>query len=590
VTPLRQLPRMLRIAATLVRYRLDELVEGAHLFRPLKWLRPLLPRPHADIARLSRGARLRLALVELGPIFVKFGQILSTRRDLLPADVADELSLLQDQVPPFPGSQARAAIEAALGAPIATLYATFDETPLASASIAQVHAATLRLPADSVAAADPPPSGPSDHLPPQAEEGKRRRPAATDGGGDRQVVVKVLRPGIHARIAADVALLRALGDLAQRWHPAADKIRPRDIVAEIESTLNYELDLQREGANASLLRRNFLAGEDLIVPEVYWSHTNESVLTLERVRGIGVDDLAALDAAGIDRMALAEKGVRVFYTQVFRDNFFHADAHPGNIWVDATRKQNPRFIALDFGIMGSLPERDQFLLAENFMALFDRDYKRIAELHVAAGWMPAHVRLDELEASVRTVCEPYFTRPLSQISIGEVVVKLFAVARRYELTLQPQLILLQKTLLNIEGIGRTLYPDIDIWSVARPVLADILRRRYGFRRTLKELRARVPTWLAAAPEMPQLVHTYLKKAAAGDFDAARARDDEAKAAADRTATQSLIFAVIGATALLCATIIYALDVRLVHLPRALPASVIAVLGVLAFVLAWRRSR
>jgi ubiquinone biosynthesis protein len=590
VTPLRQLPRMLRIAATLVRYRLDELVEGVHLFRPLKWLRPLLPRPHADIARLARGARLRLALVELGPIFVKFGQILSTRRDLLPGDVADELSLLQDQVPPFPGAQARAAIEAALGAPIATLYATFDETPLASASIAQVHAATLWPVSDSAGVvATSPPSGPPGHLPPQAEEGRTRRPAAAESRG-RQVVVKVLRPGIHARIADDVALLRALGELAQRWHPAADKIRPRDIVAEIESTLNHELDLQREGANASLLRRNFLIGEDLIVPEVYWSHTRESVLTLERVRGIGVDDLEALDAAGIDRMALAEKGVRVFYTQVFRDNFFHADAHPGNIWVDATRKENPRFIALDFGIMGSLPERDQFLLAENFMALFDRDYKRIAELHVAAGWMPAHVRLDELEASVRTVCEPYFTRPLSQISIGEVVVKLFAVAQRYELTLQPQLILLQKTLLNIEGIGRTLYPDIDIWAVARPVLADILRRRYGIRRTLKELRARIPTWLAAAPEMPQLVHTYLTKAAAGDFDAARARDGEANAAADRKATQSLIFAFIGATALLCATIIYALDVRLSHLPRALPALVIAVVGALAFVQAWRRSR
>src|SRR6185369_11387386 len=433
---------------------------------------------------------------------------------------------------------------------------------------------------------DLPPSGPADHLPPRAGEG--RRPAAAESHG-RQVVVKVLRPGIHARIADDVALLRALAQLAQRWHPAADKIRPRDIVAEIESTLNHELDLQREGANASLLRRNFLIGEDLIVPEVYWSHTKESVLTLERVRGIGVDDLEALDAAGIDRMALAEKGVRVFYTQVFRDNFFHADAHPGNIWVDATRKENPRFIALDFGIMGSLPERDQFLLAENFMALFDRDYKRIAELHVAAGWMPAHVRLDELEASVRTVCEPYFTRPLSQISIGEVVVKLFAVARQYELTLQPQLILLQKTLLNIEGIGRTLYPDIDIWAVARPVLSDILRRRYGVRRTLRELRARVPTWLAAAPEMPQLVHTYLKKAAAGDFDAARARGGEAEAAAGRKATQSLVFAVLGATALLCATIIYGLDVRIAHLPRVLPASIIAVVGMLAFVQAWRRS-
>ncbi|HSM99731.1 MAG TPA: AarF/UbiB family protein, partial [Rudaea sp.] len=290
MTPLWQVPRLLRIAATLVRYRLDDLVEDAHLFRPLRWLRPLLPRPRADIARQPRGARLTAALVELGPIFVKAGQILSTRRDLLPDDIADELAMLQDRVPPFPGSVARAAIEAALGAPVAALYKSFDETPLASASIAQVHAAQL--------------------------------PDGSD------VVVKVLRPRIHEKIAADVALLRALGELAQRWHPAADKIRPRDIVAEIESTLHNELDLQREGANASLLKRNFAVGDDLEVPEVFWPLSKESVLTLERVRGIPVDDLAALDAAGIDRVALAEKGVRLFYTQVFRDNFFHADAHP----------------------------------------------------------------------------------------------------------------------------------------------------------------------------------------------------------------------------------------------------------------------
>ena len=565
MTPLRQLPRMLRIAATLVRYRLDELVEGAHLFRPLKWLRPLLPRPKADVAHLARGVRLRLALIELGPIFVKFGQILSTRRDLLPADVADELSLLQDQVPPFPGALARMAVESALGAPIATLYESFDETPLASASIAQVHAARLFAPA-ATDAADP-----------------------RVVGNGREVVVKVLRPGIHARIAADIALLRALGELANRWHPAADKIQPREIVAEIESTLYNELDLQREGANASLLRRNFAASNDLIVPEVFWSHTTQAVLTLERVRGIGVDDIAALDAAGIDRMALAEKGVRLFYTQVFRDNFFHADAHPGNIWVDATRKQDPRFIALDFGIMGSLPERDQFWLAENFMALFARDYKRIAELHVAAGWMPATVRLDELEAAVRAVCEPYFTRPLAQISIGEVVVKLFSVARRYELTLQPQLILLQKTLLNIEGIGRTLYPQIDIWAVAQPVLADILRSRFGVRRTLRELRRQLPQWLAAAPEMPQLVHAYLKKAAAGDFDAARASrsDTEAAALLARVQLRALVLMVLGASALVGAALLYALQ------PRGawpLPALVAAAIGVAAFALAWRRAR
>jgi ubiquinone biosynthesis protein len=553
LTSLRQAPRLMRIAATLVRYRLDELVAGAHLFRPLRWLRPLLPKPRADVAQLPLGARLRLALVELGPIFVKFGQILSTRRDLLPPDVADELALLQDQVPPFPGSAARIAIESALHAPIAALYTNFDETPLASASIAQVHAARL--------------------------------------ANGREVVVKVLRPGIHARIAADVALLRALGELAQRWHPAADKIRPREIVAEIESTLHNELDLQREGANASLLKRNFAASDDLIVPEVFWSHTTDAVLTLERVRGIGVDDLAALDAAGIDRVALAEKGVRLFYTQVFRDNFFHADAHPGNIWVDATRQQNPRFIALDFGIMGSLPERDQFWLAENFMAMFERDYKRIAELHLAAGWVPAHVRVDELEAAVRTVCEPYFTRPLSEISLGEVVVKLFSVARRYELTLQPQLILLQKTLLNIEGVGRLLHPKIDIWATAKPVLADILRHRYGVRRTLRELRTRLPEWLAAAPEMPQLVHTYLKKAAAGDFDAARevalvARVERAQ----RDAARNVSLALFGATALIAAVLIHVLGLRVYLHAQPVLEWLGVIAGVCAFAAVWRRTR
>jgi len=581
MTPLRQLPRMLRIAATLVRYRLDDLVEQAHLFRPLRWLRPLLPRPHADIAHLPRGARLRLALIELGPIFVKFGQILSTRRDLLPGDVADELSQLQDQVPPFPGAQARAAIEAALGAPIAALYESFDETPLASASIAQVHAARLCV--------QPPPSGPADHLHPQAEEGRSRRPAA---GNSKEVVVKVLRPGIAERIDADVELLRALGELAQRWHPAADKIRPREIVVEIETTLHHELDLQREGANASVLRRNFADEADLVVPEVFWSHSKESVLTLERVRGIAVDDLPALDAAGIDRVALAEKGVRLFYTQVFRDNFFHADAHPGNIWVDPSRKSDPRFIALDFGIMGSLAERDQFWLAENFMALFERDYKRIAELHVAAGWMPAQLRMDELEAAIRTVCEPYFTRPLSQISMAEVVMKLFSVARRYELTLQPQLILLQKTLLNIEGIGRLLHPQIDIWATAKPVLADILRRRYGIGRTLRELRARLPAWIAAAPEMPELVRTYLKKAASGDFDAARAAEMQAATATlARETARSRLLGMAGAAALVAAAILYAIDthaLRIFQVP--LSALLVAAAGLGALGSAWRRMR
>jgi ubiquinone biosynthesis protein len=487
VTSLAQIPRLLRIAAVLVRYRLDDLVDAAHLYRPLKLARGVLPRPRGDIAGLPRGERLAMALTELGPIFVKFGQILSMRRDLLPEDVADALTMLQDRVAPFPESVARAAIEAALGAPIAERFATFDGMPLASASIAQVHAATLR-----------------------------------DG---REVVVKVLRPDIAERVVADIDLLRAIASSVERFHPNADKIRPREIVVEIETTLTNELDLSREGANASLLRRNFLGSNDLYVPEVIWSHSNARVLTLERVRGIPVDDLAALDAAGIDRVALAEKGVRLFYTQVFRDNFFHADAHAGNIWVDPSRPTDPRFIALDFGIMGSLPEADQYWLAENFIALFNLDYRRVAELHVRAGWMPADTRLDELEAAVRTVCEPYFTRPLSEISLAEVVVKLFRMARRHELTLQPQLILLQKTLLNIEGVGRLLYPRIDLFATAKPVLERIWRERRGPRATLKALRRRVPEWIAAAPEMPELIRDYLKLATRGQLELRIASDD-----------------------------------------------------------------
>ncbi|WP_425466695.1 ubiquinone biosynthesis regulatory protein kinase UbiB [Rhodanobacter lindaniclasticus] len=475
---MRVVPRLLRVASVLLAWRLDELVDAAHLFRPLKLLRLLLARPRPNVASLSRGERLRRALTELGPIFVKAGQVLSTRRDLVPADIADELSLLQDQVAPFPGSEARAIVEQELRLPIGRLYARFDETPLASASIAQVHAATL-----------------------------------ADG---REVVVKVLRPGIDAQIARDVKLLRSLGELARRWHPNADKIRPLDVVAEVEKMLENELDLQREGASASLLKRNFASGVDLYVPEVHWELTSARVLTLERVHGISSDDIAAIDAAGLDRKALAAKGVRVFYEQVFRDNFFHADAHPGNIWVDPSRLDEPRFIALDFGIMGSLPEADQYWLAQNFIALFERDYARIAQLHVAAGWMPSTVRLDELEAAVRTVCEPYFTRPLSQISLAELVVKLFQTARRFELTLQPQLILLQKTLLNIEGVGRMLDPEIDIWAVAHPVLKRILRQRYSPLRTLRDVRKRLPEWLHHAPEFPELVRDALREIGRGE--------------------------------------------------------------------------
>jgi ubiquinone biosynthesis protein len=547
MTSLRLAPRVLRVAAVLLRYQLDDLVEGAHLFRPLKFFRPLLPSATADVRAMPRGARLRLALTELGPIFVKAGQVLSTRRDLVPADVADELALLQDQVPPFPGAEARAIVERELRAPVATLYKAFDEVALASASIAQVHAATLH-----------------------------------DG---REVVVKVLRPGIDQRIARDVDLLHALGELAQRWHPNADKIRPLDVVAEVEKMLGNELDLQREGASASLLRRNFASGVDLYVPEVHWEFSSQRVLTLERVHGASADDIAAIDEAGIDRKRLAAKGVRLFYEQVFRDNFFHADAHPGNIWVDLARNDEPRFIALDFGIMGSLPEADQYWLAENFIALFERDYARIAQLHVAAGWMPADVRMDELEAAVRTVCEPYFTRPLAQISLAELVVKLFQTARQFELTLQPQLILLQKTLLNIEGVGRLLDPEIDIWAVAHPVLKRILRERYSPRNTLKELRRRVPEWLYIAPQIPELVRDALRQTAHGER---RAIADPRALAAMRDEAlrtrKSISLGLLGAALLLGATMLAALAPQYGNWPPLLAG----IAGAGAFVAGWPR--
>ena len=544
--------RVWRIGRVLLRYRLDALLDGTPAERWLTLMRPLVPRASREVASLSRGARLRLALQELGPIFVKFGQILSTRRDLVPPDIADELALLQDRVAPFPGEQARALVEQALGRAIEAAYASFDTVPLASASIAQVHAATLH-----------------------------------DG---REVVVKVLRPGIAALIASDIALLNGIATIVERAHPRADKIRPREVVAEIENTLAAELDLQREAGNASLLRRNWLGSPDLYVPEVIWSHTAERALTMERVRGIPSDDIAALDAAGIDRKALAAKGVRVFYQQVFRDNFFHADAHAGNIWVDPGRKADPRFIALDFGIMGQLSRDDQYWLAENFMAIFNRDYRRIAELHVQAGWMPSHIRLDELEAAARAVCEPYFTRPLSEISLAEVLVKLFRTAQRYELTLQPQLILLQKTLLNIEGVGRQLDPELDIWAVARPVLEDILAERYSPRRLLGELRKQVPELVTRAPEMPRLLHAWLQQQVEGRHELAMRSADVREITQTLAAMQRRIVAsVLGVGLLLVAAVLYALDAGGPRL-LALPVSTwIAGLGGLwALLAAWPR--
>ena len=553
--------RAWRIGRVLLRYRLDDLLDDTPVENWLKLARPFVPRASAEIACLPPGARLRMALQELGPIFVKFGQILSTRRDLVPPDIAEELALLQDRVKPFDGETARMIVERALERPVSEAFEQFDTTPLASASIAQVHAATLP--------------------------------------GGREVVVKVLRPDIEKQIAGDIALLKAVAGIVNRTHPSADKIRPHLIVEEVENTLAAELDLQREGANASVLRRfwtnaNGQPSDDLYVPEVIWSHTAERALTLERVRGIPSDDIEALDAAGIDRHALAAKGVRVFYTQVFRDNFFHADAHAGNIWVDSdpARRANPRFIALDFGIMGQLSDEDQYYLAENFMAIFNRDYRRIAELHVRAGWMPSYIRIDELEAAARSVCEPYFTRPLSEISLAEVLLKLFRTAQRYELTLQPQLILLQKTLLNIEGVGRLLDPKLDIWAVARPVLQRILVERYSPQRLASEFRKRLPELVTHAPEMPRLLHAWLTQQVEGRHELhLHSRDLAQLNRTIRSAQRRTVAAVLGVGLLICAAVLYGLEAggpSLWSIPAV--AWIAGVGGVWALLAAWPRGR
>lgn len=539
--PLWRAISIVRIAS---RYGLDEWLPASRMRLLRRLLKGLAPTAAAYRTQ-PRGVRLRMALQELGPLFVKLGQVLSTRRDLLPPDIADALAGLRDQVPAFPSAQARALIEARLGQPLSAVFERFDDEPLASASIAQVHAAWLH-----------------------------------DG---RDVVVKVLRPDIEARIRADIALMRVLASGLCRLHPQAEKIRPHAVVSELENTLLAECDLQREAANASLMRRLWQDSADLSVPEVIWSLTHENVLVMQRVQGVPADAVEALDDLGIDRKALAAKAVRILYQQVFRDNYFHADAHAGNIWVDTGKPHAAAFIALDFGIVGQLSDRDQYYLAENFMAIFHKDYRKIAQLHVQAGWMPARLRLDELEAAVRSVCEPYFTRPLSEFSIAEVVVKLLRTAQKYQLTLQPQLILLQKTLLNIEGLARTLDPDIDLWAVARPVLEAILRERYGARALMAELHRRWPEIRHQASGLPALLQSALLQQVDGETRIRMRSDEIAQLVKISQRNQRQLFALaLAVSAGFAGSICYLLAGRSPVLYALLALS----LG--AFLLAWPR--
>ncbi|MGE5319427.1 MAG: ubiquinone biosynthesis regulatory protein kinase UbiB [Hyphomicrobiaceae bacterium] len=463
-----KLLRLARILNIGLRYGLEEFFLGHERVRPLRWLvrTTLFWRPLSE----PRGVRLRRALEALGPIFVKFGQMLSTRRDLVPLDIADELAQLQDRVPPFPSVEAIATLEATYKQALTEVFAEFDANPVASASVAQVHFARLH-----------------------------------DG---RDVAVKVLRPGIAPVIAHDVSLLYAAAGLVEKLSADGKRLRPREVVAEFEKHLGDELDLMREAANCSQLRRNFKDSPLLKVPEVYWDYCGRDVMVMDRMDGIPVSQIERLRESGVDIPKLAATGVEIFFTQVFRDGFFHADMHPGNILV---RPGSEQYIALDFGIMGTLTDVDKQYLARNFLAFFRRDYKGVALAHLESGWVPADTRIDELESAVRAVCEPVFDRPLKEISFGRVLLQLFQASRRFNVEIQPQLVLLQKTLLNIEGLGRQLDPDLDLWKTAKPFLERWMNEQVGWRALVKNLKTEAPKWAALLPQLPRLAHHALNE-------------------------------------------------------------------------------
>ena len=468
-----RITRLAKILRIVGRYRLDEFIDDQRL--------PTLPKAALRFSpwrlhrapELSRGVRLRRALEELGPVFIKFGQMLSTRRDLLPPDIADELAKLQDDVPPFPQQQSIAIIEAALGKPVTELFASFEATPMASASVAQVHGAVLHT--------------------------------------GEQVVVKVVRPDIEPIIRQDLALMFTLARLVAKYLPQGRRLRPTEVVSDYQLVILDELDLGREAANACQLRRNFEQSKLVYVPEVHWDYTCRNVFTMERIAGIPVTDMDTLRDRGVDLKVLGERGVEIFFTQVFRDSFFHADMHPGNIFVDATDPADPTYIAVDCAIVGSLSDSDQYYLARNLLSIFRRDYRDVAQLHVECGWVPPQTRVQDFESAMRAVCEPIFERPLSEISFGELLVYLFRTAGRFDMEVQPSLVLLQKTLLNIEGLGRQLYPDLNLWDTAQPFLEEWVQERYSPQSVLRRLQRHAPSWLEQLPQLPDVVMDNLQQ-------------------------------------------------------------------------------
>jgi ubiquinone biosynthesis protein len=470
---MRFLARLLKIVWTIYRFGLDDLALSGLPHRRFRLLRRVVSAGRSW--ELPRGVRLRLALEHLGPIFVKFGQVLSTRRDLIPYDIAEELTKLQDRVPPFPAELSRELVERAFGQRVEDLFATFDAEPVASASIAQVHFATLK-----------------------------------DG---REVAVKVLRPGMLNVIDDDIALLRTLAVWIERLSADGRRLKPREVVAEFDTYLHDELDLVREAANAAQLRRNMESLKLVMVPEMHWDFCRAEVIVMERMKGVPISQTERLVEAGVDLKKLARDGVTIFFTQVFRDGFFHADMHPGNIQVSLDPATFGRYVALDFGIMGTLTEVDKDYLAQNFIAFFRRDYKRVAELHIESGWVPAGTRVNDLESAIRTVCEPQFEKPLKDISLGQVLMRLFQISRRFNVEIQPQLVLLQKTLLNIEGLGRQLDPDLDLWNTAQPFLERWMDEQIGLRALWRQLRNEAPRFSQLIPELPRLLHDALERQA-----------------------------------------------------------------------------
>jgi ubiquinone biosynthesis protein len=464
---MKTIARFIKIQRIFIRYHFDDLIIAHPLFAPFKWLRKLMPWRWFKKKHTPTPEEICQALIELGPIFVKFGQLLSTRQDLLSAPLANALAKLQDNVPAFDGKLAKTMIEKRLGKPIEEVFNDFDETPLASASVAQVHTATLK-------------SG-------------------------EQIVIKVLRPDIHKKIKQDIALLKSLAKAIESALPSLRRFKPIEVVQEFEHTLTHELDLQREAANASQLKRNFATSNILYVPKIYWPYCYHDVMVMERIYGLQISDIEGLKKANVNLEKLARYGVEIFFTQVFRDCFFHADMHPGNIYVDIKDPQNPRYIALDFGIMGSLNPSDQKYLATNFLAFFRRNYREVARLHIDSGWVPANTRLEDFESSIRAVSEPIFEKPLGEISFGKSLLQLLQTAREFDMQVQPQLVLLQKTLLSVEGLGQQLYPQLNLWETAKPFLEQWTKEHMGLKAFSKNLKASLPMWLNQMPNLPEAI-------------------------------------------------------------------------------------